>query len=136
MSNINLTCDVCGREVQGYTWNNGMKFCAKCYQETFESNTSRFVELLNKEMYELKIATLENKLAEKDLEIARLKAEIATLPAHDEELIQITREKICNEVRQEINECDWVLKGGFYYIKQIELNDKIDQIEEFKKEMK
>ena len=35
MSNINLTCDVCGREVRGYTWTNGMRFCAKCYQETF-----------------------------------------------------------------------------------------------------
>lgn len=35
MSNIGMTCDVCGRTVQGCTFVNGMKFCAKCYQETF-----------------------------------------------------------------------------------------------------
>lgn len=28
-------CDVCGREVNGITIVNGMRFCAKCYQETF-----------------------------------------------------------------------------------------------------
>ena len=35
MSNMNFNCDVCGREVLGCTFVNGMKFCAKCYQETF-----------------------------------------------------------------------------------------------------
>ena len=55
MSNINLTCDVCGREVFGCTFVNGMKFCAKCYQETFgETDKDR------------KIADLEAKLAEKE----------------------------------------------------------------------
>lgn len=34
-SDIGLTCDACGRTVQGVTFVNGMKFCAKCYQETF-----------------------------------------------------------------------------------------------------
>lgn len=55
MSNINLTCDVCGREVLGCTFVNGMKFCAKCYQETFgETDKDR------------KIADLEAKLAESE----------------------------------------------------------------------
>ena len=55
MSNINFNCDVCGREVQGSTFVNGMKFCAKCYQETFgEIDKDR------------KIADLEAKLAEKE----------------------------------------------------------------------
>ena len=35
MSNFGLSCDVCNRENIGVTWVNGMKFCAKCYQETF-----------------------------------------------------------------------------------------------------
>lgn len=35
MSNMNFTCDVCGREVFSCTFVNGMKFCAKCYQEIF-----------------------------------------------------------------------------------------------------
>ena len=59
MSNINLTCDSCGREVFGCTFVNGMKFCAKCYQETFgETDKDR------------KIADLEAKLVEKEKEIA------------------------------------------------------------------
>ena len=33
--NIGFTCDSCGRETNGITYVNGMKFCAKCYQETF-----------------------------------------------------------------------------------------------------
>ena len=53
MSSMNFTCDVCGREVFSCTFVNGMKFCAKCYQETFgETDKDR------------KIADLETKLAE------------------------------------------------------------------------
>lgn len=54
---IGFTCDVCGRETQGCTWVNGMKFCAKCYQETF-GNTNPF----EKELRD-KIADLEHQLA-------------------------------------------------------------------------
>lgn len=32
---IGFTCDVCGRELNSCSIVNGMKFCAKCYQETF-----------------------------------------------------------------------------------------------------
>ena len=50
---MNFTCDVCGREVFSCTFINGMKFCAKCYQETFgETDKDR------------KITDLETKLAE------------------------------------------------------------------------
>ena len=55
MSSMNFTCDSCGREVFGCTFVNGMKFCAKCYQETFgETDKDR------------KIADLEAKLAESE----------------------------------------------------------------------
>ena len=55
MSNMNFNCDVCGREILGCTFVNGMKFCAKCYQETFgETDKDR------------KIADLEAKLAESE----------------------------------------------------------------------
>ena len=83
MSYFNIVCDVCGRGVQGITWVNGMKFCAKCYQETFENKmvftneTGKFVDLLNTEMYELKISNLEHKLEEKDQRIAELKQQLA-----------------------------------------------------------
>ena len=53
MNSMNFTCDVCGREVFSCTFVNGMKFCAKCYQETFgETDKDR------------KITDLEAKLAE------------------------------------------------------------------------
>ena len=52
---MNFTCDVCGREVFSCTFVNGMKFCAKCYQETFgETDKDR------------KISDLEAKLAESE----------------------------------------------------------------------
>ena len=55
MSSMNFTCDVCGREVFSCTFVNGMKFCAKCYQETFgETDKDR------------KIADLEAKLVESE----------------------------------------------------------------------
>ena len=73
---MNFNCDVCGREVLGCTFVNGMKFCAKCYQETFGNNTSKFVDLLNTEIYELKISNLEHKLEEKDQRIAELEEQL------------------------------------------------------------
>ena len=67
MSSMNFTCDVCGREVFSCTFVNGMKFCAKCYQETFgETDKDR------------KIADLEAKLAECEKENKTLK-DIRTL---------------------------------------------------------
>ena len=39
--NIGFTCDSCGRETNGITYVNGMKFCAKCYQETFGNNNQQ-----------------------------------------------------------------------------------------------
>lgn len=70
MSNIEFNCDVCGRTVQGCTFVNGMKFCAKCYQETFGNNYSQvdtvnaqYIEHLSKENVQLKkkIEKLERK---------------------------------------------------------------------------
>lgn len=65
MSYFNMVCDSCGREVQGITWVNGMKFCAKCYQEIFGNQQ-------NKESSEL----LVNSLAEKDRQIAELQKQL------------------------------------------------------------
>ena len=67
MCDISFNCDVCGRQVYGWTFVNGMKLCAKCYQETF-GNTA---ENLNN-IYEgyLKI------LNEKDQRIAELEEQL------------------------------------------------------------
>ena len=58
MSSMNFTCDVCGREVFSCTFVNGMKFCAKCYQETFGETDK-----------DKTIADLETKLAESEKQI-------------------------------------------------------------------
>lgn len=72
MSNsISFTCDCCGREVGGCNIVNGMKFCAKCYQETF-GNQKKYVDMLHKETGEL----LVNLLAEKDKQIAELQKQL------------------------------------------------------------
>lgn len=64
MGDFWLKCDSCNRENIGVTFVNGMRFCAKCYQETF-GNTNPFYEndLRNK------IADLEAKLAEKEAQL-------------------------------------------------------------------
>lgn len=71
MSYFNMVCDSCGREVYGCNIVNGMKFCAKCYQETF-GNQKKYVDMLHKETGEL----LVNLLAEKDKQIAELQKQL------------------------------------------------------------
>ena len=61
MSNY-FRCDVCGRETYGCNVVNGMKFCAKCYQETF-----------GKDNQQNEIQQIKQQLEEKDKEIERLK---------------------------------------------------------------
>lgn len=95
-SGISFTCDSCGREIFGCTFVNGMKFCAKCYQETFgETDKDR------------KIANLEAKLAEKDKEIERLNLEFETQEDWQEkwqklydETCNLTQDKISFAVEQ------------------------------------
>ena len=73
MSSMNFTCDVCGREVFSCTFVNGMKFCAKCYQETFgETDKDR------------KIADLEAKLAESESKRKSLEEKIKFLTEETE----------------------------------------------------
>ena len=59
MSYFNMVCDSCGREVYGCNIVNGMKFCAKCYQETFGETDK-----------DKQIAELQKQLAEKDKELS------------------------------------------------------------------
>ena len=70
MSSMNFTCDVCGREVFSCTFVNGMKFCAKCYQETF--GNKNMTENLNN-MYDAYLKILN----EKDQRIAELEEQLA-----------------------------------------------------------
>lgn len=67
---IGFTCDNCGRELLGCTWVNGMKFCAKCYQETFGNNN---MSQNLKNMYDAYSKLLE----EKDKRIKELEEQLA-----------------------------------------------------------
>ena len=58
---IGFTCDVCGRELNGCSIVNGMKFCTKCYQETFGKDNQQ------NEIQQLK-QQLEESFTEKDVE--------------------------------------------------------------------
>ena len=69
MSYFNMVCDGCGREVQGYNIVNGMKFCAKCYQEIF-GNKNMTENLKN--MYEAYLKILN----EKDQRISELEEQL------------------------------------------------------------
>lgn len=106
MSDIGFTCDVCGRTVQGTTYVNGMKFCAKCYQETFGG--SKDWQLLDKDKT---IEELEHQLAEKDKEIERLKSCVLSKEQVEEiakqEIKTLTKtiyETCCHQVCQKIKE--------------------------------
>ena len=87
MSNMNFNCDVCGREMLGCTFVHGMKFCAKCYQETFgETDKDRKIadleaklaksekeRELDNSFWKQECDSLQKTLAEKDKEIESLK---------------------------------------------------------------
>ena len=128
MSNINFNCDVCGREVQGSTFVNGMKFCAKCYQETFgEIDKDR------------KIADLEAKLAEKDKEIEKLNACVDFYKSY---YISF-KEKVIDElekVKEKINNCpitDYDTNKHFVKMYQSDAIRQVDnQIKQLKEMMK
>lgn len=48
-----FTCDVCGRELNTCSIVNGMKFCAKCYQETFgKDNQQNEIQQLKQQLVE------------------------------------------------------------------------------------
>lgn len=73
-TSMSFTCDCCGREVYGCNIVNGMKFCAKCYQETF-GNQKKYVAMLHKETGELLVYLL----AEKDNQIADIQRQLDEL---------------------------------------------------------
>lgn len=97
MSNsISFICDCCSREVLGCNIVNGMKFCAKCYQETFgETDKDKQIAELQKQ---LKSQSAE--IVEKIRQLLGLKLEYK----HNENVPIL---KICNQINEVL---DTVLK--------------------------
>ena len=143
MSYFNMVCDVCGREVFSCTFVNGMKFCAKCYQETFgETDKDRKIADLEAKLVESEKKILElqedsirdnmryiEELAEKEKEIESYKhfkitigtmennqVDISSTTYTDQDKISFALEQL-EKVREfcekELKECDKLLKTEF-----------------------
>ena len=152
MNNIGFNCDVCGKTVQGCTFVNGMKFCAKCYYETFGKDYSQidikinaqYTEHLAKENVQLK-----EQLAEKDKEIEELKEfydnmlqnklEVKCVSATEEKIKEI-RKQVCDEIREklkkqiieeDISDCntDYGDKCWLYAM-EVDMTKILDQMEQ------
>lgn len=99
MSYFNMVCDSCGREVYGCNIVNGMKFCAKCYQETFgETDKDKQIAELQKQLKEKEkytytgkeVGEIERKYDEK---IDTLEQQLKSQPA---EIVEKIKEQIFN----------------------------------------
>ena len=127
MSNIDMgfICDVCGRAVHGFTFVNGMKFCAKCYQETFGNLEQEGFD----KGYKKALDECEEQLAEKDKEIEKLRKESEdyviiernfynnlqeqlTEMKQIKEMLKQSRHQICEEIREKTQYFDdcWKIK--------------------------
>ena len=94
-----MVCDSCGREVYGCNIVNGMKFCAKCYQETFgETDKDKQIADLQKQLKEKEkytytgkeVGEIERKYDEK---IDTLEQQLKNQPA---EIVEKIKEQIFN----------------------------------------
>ena len=133
MNSMNFTCDVCGREVFSCTFVNGMKFCAKCYQETFgETDKDRKISDLEaklaeceKKAYsrghsqrdianEIKLNALREDVANKEKRIVELKQQLAESEKENKILKDIrTLERVVprNAQLHKLSNRDCYLKG-------------------------
>ncbi len=123
MSNFYFRCDNCGRETNGITFINGMKFCAKCYQETF-----------GKDNQQNEIQQLKQQLAEKDKEIETMKKDSDKNIDYLVEFASlIENEKDCNRMLKAL---DRVKSGNKYIIdkaNQSKTEFAIQELEKVKK---
>lgn len=98
-----FTCDVCGRELNTCSIVNGMKFCAKCYQETF-----------GKDNQQNEIQQLKQQLVEKQNKIDEISKEFvqAVHAVYDWRVL-------CAEKDKEIKKLNWQLKDKDFIIKNL-----------------
>ena len=115
-------CDVCGREVFSCTFVNGMKFCAKCYQETFgETDKDR------------KLANLEAKLAEyekfmKDNEWNSIEEMQETLNKCEKEYFDIQNQLAEKEKERELDNSFWKQECDSLQNTLVEKEKEIDNL--------
>lgn len=88
---IGFICDNCGREVNGCSIVNGMKFCAKCYQETF-----------GKDNQQNEIQQLKQQLAEKQNTINEINKEFVQA-VHDWKTLCKKKDKEISDLEKKIS---------------------------------
>ena len=125
---IGFTCDSCGREVNGCSIVNGMKFCAKCYQETFgKDNQQNEIQQLKQQLeekdnyhllYELAgadetITNLKKQIEEKDKEIHSLIVDYEKRISQEQELMSNMEQQLA-EKDEEIERLK-VFEKAYYY---------------------
>lgn len=119
MSNFYFRCDNCGRETNGITFINGMKFCAKCYQETF-----------GKDNQQNEIQQLKQQLVEKEKELAYMTKQAKKF---NNEAQKYYEDAYCNSFQNqkaiaELERLKEEFNGAFSFSTQQEMFDKyIDQ---------
>ena len=156
-----FTCDVCGRELNSCSIVNGMKFCAKCYQETFGKDTQQNEIQLREQIQQLKqqLEEKQNKIdeiskefvqavhavydwrvlcAEKDKEIEDWKQKTQTfLNRVNEQNYEIANNNPKQLAIQELEKVKTLIQNAINFEKPnfVEVYDAINkQIKELKKE--
>ena len=132
---IGFTCDVCGRELQSCTWINGMRFCAKCYQETF--GASKDWQLLDKD----------KTIAEQRKQVADLEAKLAeqqecSLKASEKHSLETQNAQICikeleAKLAEKDKEFEWLHQKFAKYVKnnQDKISFAVEQLEKVKEKL-
>ena len=106
MSYFNMVCDSCGREVHGCNIVNGMKFCAKCYQETFgETDKDKQIAELQKQLKEKEKYTYTGK-------------EVGEIERKYDEKIDTLEQQLKSQPAEIVEKIKEFVEGNAYYYEE------------------
>ena len=106
MSYFNMVCDSCGREVYGCNIVNGMKFCAKCYQETFgETDKDKQIAELQKQLKEKEKYTYTGK-------------EVGEIERKYDEKIDTLEQQLKSQPAEIVEKIKEFVEGNAYYYEE------------------
>ena len=105
-NSISFTCDSCGREVYGCNIVNGMKFCAKCYQETFGETDK-----------DKQIAELKQQLKEKE-KYTYTGKEVGEIERKCDEKIDTLEQQLKSQPAEIVEKIKEFVEGNAYYYEE------------------
>lgn len=131
---MGFTCDVCGIKTNGCHYINGMKFCAKCYQEAFgKDNQQNEIQQIKQQLEEKdeqikkRVMVYEKQFIEQTDEIYSLKQQLAekqnTINEINKEFVQAVHavydwRVLCAEKDKEIEDLKTKQKLTFMHSKE------------------